>query len=266
MKTLVRISIVMVILGGLLAEACSRADNPKAKTTEKKKSEPFKPIVVDSELINADLKDKVYSNSFSKSFVFKMEQGRTYQIEIESPSFQPAVRLEDMGGTQVAQAVDQTGQRKAILLYHPKKSDDYQIIATTPQPGLMGKFRLHVKDASAYQLLTVNDKLTQNDAVYAGAANKKHKLFHVDLEAGKTYQIDMTSPEFDSYLFFESPDKRLLAQDDDGGGFPSARIIHKASATGKYRIICTYFGDGGNLGNFTLTVRQTDPPIRRDDK
>ncbi|MBI1829881.1 MAG: hypothetical protein HYR84_00355 [Planctomycetes bacterium] len=270
MNTALRLSLVLLLAVGFLAQTGSRAGESKPKEPVKKKAEPFKPIVVDSELINADLKDKVYSNSFSKTFTFKMEKGRTYQIEMSSNVLQPAIRLEDAGGSQVAQAVDPLGNGRAMLLFQPKKTEDFQIIATTPNGGALGKFTLHVKDASAYNILTVNEKLTQNDAVYAGAANKKHKLFTVNLEAGKTYQIDMISAEFDSYLFFESPDKKLLAQDDDGGGYPNARIIHKATQTGKFRVICTYFGGGGNLGNFTLTVRQTDGEPRvinpRNDK
>jgi hypothetical protein len=95
--------------------------------------------------------------------------------------------------------------------------------------------------------------LTQTDPVYKG---KKHKLFTFNMEEGKTYQIDMKSGAFDSYLFLESPDGKLLAMDDDSGGFPDARIIHKAAKTGNYRIIATCFG-GGN-GEFTLTIRPTD--------
>jgi hypothetical protein len=104
-------------------------------------------------------------------------------------------------------------------------------------------------------VLTVNDALNQNDAVYMG---RMHKVFLVEMEAGKTYQIDMVSTNFDSYLFFESPGKNLLAQDDDGGGYPDARIIHKATETGKHRIIASHFGNGGNLGQFSITVRLTD--------
>jgi hypothetical protein len=96
--------------------------------------------------------------------------------------------------------------------------------------------------------------LLKTDPAYKGG--KKHKMFLFNMEAGKTYQIDMTSKAFDSYLHLESPDSKLLASDDDGGGYPSARIVFKASEAGKHRIITTYFGNGA--GTFNLTVRQTD--------
>jgi hypothetical protein len=74
------------------------------------------------------------------------------------------------------------------------------------------------------------------------------------MEKGKTYQIDMVSKAFDSYLFLESPQGRQLAANDDGGGYPNARIVHTATESGKHRIITTYFGDGA--GTFTLTIHQ----------
>jgi hypothetical protein len=120
-----------------------------------------------------------------------------------------------------------------------------------PAPMPPSKPNLQVGDA----VLRVNDGLNQNDGVYQG---RRHKVYTVDLEAGKTYQIDMKSTNFDSYLFFESPDRRLLAQDDDGGGYPDARIIYKATESGKFRVIASHFGAGGALGQFTITVRLSD--------
>lgn len=128
-----------------------------------------------------------------------------------------------------------------------------------PAPPVAEKPSFRVGDT----VLSVNDTLNQNDAVYQG---RRHKVYVVDLEAGKNYQIDMRSTNFDSYLFFESPDKRLLAQDDDSGGYPDARIIHKATETGKFRIIASHFGAGGALGQFSVTVRLTDgSPLKKLD-
>ena len=253
------LALVSAAIGCLLIHANLGADDKKAKEPEKKKPEPFKTVVVDGELVNADLKDKVYAQSFCKTYTFKMEKGRSYQIEVASQAFQSAVRLENVDGNQVALAIDPVGNQRAVIIYEPTKTEDYQIVATTPNGGL-GKFTLFVKDATAFNILAINDKLTNNDPNYAPGGNKKHKMYLVPFEAGKTYQIDMRSNQFDSYLYLESPDKKVLAADDDGGGYPSARIIHKATETGKYRVIATYFS---GLGDFTLTVRQTDgaPPV-----
>jgi hypothetical protein len=238
------------------------------KPPEKKKAEPFKDIVIDGELSNADLKDKVFQQSYCKTYTIKLEKGKAYQIELNSRAFQTALRLEDSTGQSIAQNIDQFGMQRASLFHQPSKTGDFEIAVTSINGNSVGKFTLTIKDASRSTVLAVSDKLNQNDKAYAAGGGKKHKLFTVDLEEGKTYQIDMVSKSFDSYLYFESPDGKLLAQDDDGGGYPDARIIHKAAKSGKYRVITSYFGGGGNLGDFTLTVRLTDGspplPIRKD--
>ncbi|MBI2808373.1 MAG: hypothetical protein HYX68_25580 [Planctomycetes bacterium] len=251
--------ILLVAAACLLHPALANAgDKKKTEPAKKQKYKPFAPIIVNGELISADLRDKIYSGSYAKSFTFKMEKGRSYQIELGSTSFRAAVRLEDSTGKQLATAYDPFGNRQAVLVYDPTTTGDYQIIATTLNGNATGKFTLAVKDATGYSIFNVTDKLNQNDKAYQRAGGKKHKMYLVQMEAGKTYQIDMRSPNFDSYLYFEDPKGTYITQDDDGGGYPSARIIYKATQTGKFRVITTYFGGGGNLGEFTLTVRQTD--------
>jgi hypothetical protein len=191
-----------------------------------------------------------------------MEQGKSYQVEVGSQNFQCLLRLEDASGKQVAQAIDQFGNRKAVLFFQPTKTEDYEIVVTTINGGATGKFNLAIKDASNSMVLAVRDKIDQNDKNYAPAGGKKHKAYEVILEEGRTYQIDMTSGNFDSYLYFESPEGKVLAQDDDGGGYPSAKIVYKVTKTGKYKVIATYFGGGPVNGEYNVTLRQTDGPAR----
>jgi hypothetical protein len=85
--------------------------------------------------------------------------------------------------------------------------------------------------------------------------NKPHKVHEVKMAAGKSYQIDLVSGNFDSFLRLEDEDGKQLAQDDDGGGFPNARIMFKAPKDGMYRIIATTFD--GKTGAYTLTVKKS---------
>jgi hypothetical protein len=230
---------------------------------DKKKPEPAKDIVFADELQNADLKDTLLKESFRKTYTVKLEKHRLYQITLTSKAFAPHLRLE----TAEREPIDAAnGQGAGASIYHrPAKTDDYEIIATSLNPGAMGKFTLIVKqvpgdDGKPIELKNekgngvYQGKLLQTDPIYK--AGKKHKMLLFPMEAGKTYQIDMTSKAFDSYLYLESPTGKYITEDDDGGGFPSARIIHKATETGQYRIVCTYFSPA--VGDFKVTIRQTD--------
>jgi len=81
------------------------------------------------------------------------------------------------------------------------------------------------------------------------------KVFLVRMVKGKTYTMDMVSNQIDSYLRVESPAGNQLAEDDDSGGFPNARIIFRATEDGAHRIIGTSFSNN-ETGAFTLTIRE----------
>ena len=261
------IIVAIAFVGAMLTLGNLAGGEKKGKDPEKKK-EPAKPVVVDGELLNGDLKDKVQQNSYCKTYTFKMEKDKSYQLELTSTAFQPYLRLLNADGNQVAVDFDQTGQRApATLVHRSAKTEDYEIVCTTINPNTQGKFTLTVKELTGDEGKPIDLKLDKGVGNYKGNLTKTdpkykgkfHKLIIVPLEKGKTYQLDMTSDlnngGFDSYLFFESPQGNLLAQDDDGGGFPSARIVHQAAESGNYRIICTYFG-GGGFGPFNLQVTE----------
>jgi thiol-disulfide isomerase/thioredoxin len=105
----------------------------------------------------------------------------------------------------------------------------------------------------------VEGKLTENDPKdkESGTPFNAHPY---KMKKGTGYVIDMVSKDVDSYLRLLDPSGKQVAFDDDGGGYPNARIVHKAANDGDYKIICTCFGqpmDGLKLyGNYTLTVRE----------
>lgn len=103
-----------------------------------------------------------------------------------------------------------------------------------------------------------NNSITEVDV--RNRDNKKHKSYLVQMERGRTYHIDMTSGAFDSYLYLADPANRVVAQDDDGGGYPSARIVHVAKMDGLYRIEATSL-NGGSIGAFGLSIRRAGAPI-----
>ena len=92
-------------------------------------------------------------------------------------------------------------------------------------------------------------------------------VYQVKLAAGKTYAIDMVSPDqkaLDPYLLLTDATGKMLAEDDDSGGGLNARITFRAEQAGPYRIQATTFNAG--VGPFTLTVRELANPPKDDKK
>jgi len=110
--------------------------------------------------------------------------------------------------------------------------------------------------ANAAVVLDKQDELTPNDALDKVRANSRAKRYPIQMEAGKTYTIDMVAvnpPTFDSYLRLEDAKGVMVAFDDDGGGFPNARIVYRPTQSGAFTIIATTFVP--QFGTYHLTAR-----------
>ena len=120
-----------------------------------------------------------------------------------------------------------------------------------PGPGLNQNLVLDGKI-----LLKIDGTLTANDPPYVNPnfqnKNARMKVHNVKLEAGKLYAISLNSNAFDSYLVLTSPQGQVVAEDDDGGGFPNALIVYAPTQSGEYRITATAFD--GQLGAYQLSV------------
>jgi predicted Zn finger-like uncharacterized protein len=153
-------------------------------------------------------------------------------------------------GDKVAVAVEKEQQR----MQQENKFFDPNLVVDVQGPGVEVKF-------AADGTYRHDNHLANNDPQLA---NKYYKLYVVPLEKGKTYQIDMASPQFDSFLRLLSPEGKVLAQDDDGAGAGfDARIIFQPVATGKHKIVATSFnfaGEPGTQGPFTLTIAPAAGP------
>jgi predicted Zn finger-like uncharacterized protein len=103
-------------------------------------------------------------------------------------------------------------------------------------------------------ILSKQDVLRPNDPHREG---HPHKPFTINFQQGKTYVIDLQSTEMDSYLLLYDPANMKVGEDDDGGGFPNARIRFTAMQTGVHTIACSVFGGVQPQGaRFNLTVRE----------
>lgn len=101
--------------------------------------------------------------------------------------------------------------------------------------------------------LKVSGTLSADDPKDKVKTGSPHKVHDIKMKAGSTYIIDLKSRQFDSYLRLEDSGGKQLAEDDDSGGFPDARIIYKADKEDTYRIIVTSFD--GKAGAYTLTAK-----------
>ena len=79
------------------------------------------------------------------------------------------------------------------------------------------------------------------------------------MTAGKTYMIDMTSAQFDTYLRLEDDKGKVLAKNDDiSDENLNSRIIFSCKEDGNYRIVATSFKQRGT-GAYAVVIREFAP-------
>jgi hypothetical protein len=105
---------------------------------------------------------------------------------------------------------------------------------------------------------TVSSQLNFQDPFDPKDKQFRCKLYMIELQAGRDYTIDMTSPNpqaLDPYLRVEDLNENELAEDDDSGGNLNARITFRPNFTGSFVIVATSFHPN-HAGPFTLSIRE----------
>jgi S1-C subfamily serine protease len=125
--------------------------------------------------------------------------------------------------------------------------------APRPGPGPVARGKV---------LINANGALTLADAMDRQRPGRRARLHLLPLTAGKRYVIEMNQApgsKLDPYLRLEDARGAVLAEDDDGGGFPNARIVFTAPRTEVYRLVLTTFNPN-ETGAFVLTVSEAAGP------
>jgi len=192
----------------------------------------------------------------------KLAKGKAYQIDLLSNEFDSYLRLVNAAGAEVASDDDGGDKRNARIKYTPEADATFKIFVTSFAGGA-GDYTLQVQGpgaefvknaglAAAEPILNVAGNIQPTDNVDP-VQKKPSKVHEVKLKKGTTYQLDLMSKNFDTFLRLEDETGREVANDDDGGEGLNSRITYMADKDATFKIFATSF-DGGE-GNYTLIVR-----------
>jgi hypothetical protein len=202
-----------------------------------------------------------------------LDVGKVYRITVKSQDFEPDLQILD--GTRLVMSKLNNGLRapasgerdffealglarpefETALVFVPARTAAYRILVDASpfsQPGTANlRYTLRIDEAKV--VLAANDQLTPKDPLNSqGGHCKNHP---VKLEAGKSYQIDLTTTAFDSRLFLEDAAGKVLMSGFDAEGL-NGRMFFQPARTGTYRIVVTT-SQGAGTGPYLLTVAES---------
>lgn len=99
----------------------------------------------------------------------------------------------------------------------------------------------------------VSAKLEEGDNVLP-MDNSLFDAYTFEGKAGQQVAIEMSSQEIDPYLILLSPGGEEVAQDDDSGGSPNAKMVVSLPESGIYTLIANSYA-GGQSGTYRLTLQ-----------
>ena len=92
------------------------------------------------------------------------------------------------------------------------------------------------------------------------AGKEREQRYPIKITAGKTYVIDMESPQFDTLLRLEDDKGKVVAENDDISPTNlNSRIFFSPRIDGSYHIVATSFQQRGT-GAYTIIVREFATP------
>jgi hypothetical protein len=228
-----------------------------------------------SSRLRASDRDKPSLKQPSRRYSVKFEANKVYQIDMTSKArsrrhgdFDSYLYLEDDKGSTLAEDDDGGEGLNSRIVFHCTRAGDYAIIATTLRDEEYtsgtetGSFELTVKEIGSKDPPGKGQSgLVLNEAGQLGPSSPLDperktpcKVYTVAMKAGKTYQIDHMSKQFDAYLRLVGPDGKKVAKDDDSGGDLNARIRYQCTRAGEYRIYATCLIKAS--GSFRIEVRE----------
>jgi HEAT repeat protein len=93
------------------------------------------------------------------------------------------------------------------------------------------------------------------DSSFDKLLNKHYKSHSYPFENGYVYQLDLKSSDFDAYMYLRKKDGEVLLFDDDGGGYPNARLFYDPTRSEELEIWATTY-ENESFGRYTLEIRK----------
>jgi hypothetical protein len=207
-----------------------------------------------------------------KIHAVKLDKETPYQIDMVGHGIDAYLRLLDEHGKVLAEDDDSGGNLNARIRHTTTKGGIYFIVATTCAGG-EGAYTLSVRKlqpAAPRKIVAMNPVNVKKPSEVKAQLNANDQpdqarsvpcqIHSIALKANKTYVIDLESTDFDAYLRLESPDAKMIQEDDDSGGNLNSRIEYRVSADGNYRLVAMPLHNlNGNVGGqYTLRVTEKE--------
>jgi S1-C subfamily serine protease len=206
--------------------------------------------------------------SYFNPYIFEGTRGQIVQIELMSQDFDAyLILLSPDGEAFFLEDDDSGGNYNARLTTRLPYTGPYIILANSYAQGESGRYQLRLvgqgqrsqsstftedtATASASYILEEQGRLGPGDLTLSD--NSYYQGFTFQGQAGQRVNIQLSSPDFDTYLVLVDENQELLAENDDIAESTDSQLTVTLPRDGVYTVIVNAFDSTGQ-GEFVLTV------------
>lgn len=189
-------------------------------------------------------------------YTLNLTADETVQITAESDAFDTYLELFDVNGSLVAEDDDSAGDLNSQIVFTAPEDGTYEIVVRGAfDRNADGAYSLTVLsgDAAAASQGSTGSAIEPGMEV-EGTYNGEYIEYSFNAQAGTLYTIELSSPDFDTYIELYDANDNYVAEDDDGADIGSdSRLRFSPTTTGTYIIKVRSFGMSGS-GAYTLSL------------
>lgn len=213
---------------------------------------------------------RLEGGEYYDEYTLEVDVGREVIAILSAVDFDPFLLVFDPAGEQyqnddyadspnVALVQEVAGEagtwRIRVTSYEADQTGDYALVLDTRE-------RTDAREASerftvtgevpAGPTATITGTLEEGDPVRGDGSY--YEGWALDVAMGDHVVLTLSSPDFDAYLTFASPDDRTF-DDDDGAGSTNSRVEVVVDVPGRWIVVANTLR-AGDTGGYTLTVER----------
>ncbi|MBN1436362.1 MAG: PPC domain-containing protein [Sedimentisphaerales bacterium] len=205
-------------------------------------------------------------NSYCDVYTFWAQAGDRVQVDMTSDDFDTYLYVTDPAGNESTNDDGGDG-RNSRLSFTADQTGRYEIKAAGFSSSSTGSYELQITGGEQLQrsssVQTNNDRNdrenhteTARGRLESGDSRSSRDsycdIYTFRAQAGDTVQVDLTSDDYDTYLFVTDPDG-YERSNDDGGDSLNSRLSFTANSTGTYEVQASAFSSSAT-GYYELIV------------
>lgn len=208
-------------------------------------------------------------NSFYNIHAFEGRQGQRVEIEMSSQQFIPYLFLLNPDSEVLAQTENTPNNSRTIRLSTVlPRNGTYLILANTATQGEVGNYNLRATVGGSAAnptpidppptgrvILREQGMLDRQSARVLQSDGSLYRTYSIQGREGQTITIDLSSPDFDTFLALLDERGQVIDKNDDANGSSTnSQLVVTLPRSGTYSIIVNALEASGQ-GRFTLIVR-----------